>query len=652
MDTRVTYRNYFPPRRRPLCAATAPALSRRRFVTGLAAGGLLVGIGWQTKGRAQIPAAASGYPVTLRGHRFDLGIGYREVNFTGTPRLATVVNGGLPAPVLRWKEGTHVALRVTNNLAEDSSIHWHGIILPADMDGVPGFSFAGIRPGETFEYRFPVMQSGTYWYHSHSGFQEQTGLYGALIIDPREPEPFRYERDYVVMLSDWSDTAPEDIYATLKRDSHYYNNRQRTAGDLWRELGARGLGATLDDRAMWNRMRMNDRDLADVTGAAYTFLMNGTTPDDNWTGLFNRGERVRLRFINAAAMSIFDVRIPGLKMQVVAADGQYVEPVSVDEFRIGVAETYDVIVEPRDGAYTLFAQTIDRSGYARGTLAERQGLQAPIPALDAPVVLTHADMGMGDGMDHASHVTESAAGAASSNQASMNHSAMNHSSSRTDTTAHSNMDHDSSGASHTDHGTHTGVAGSGMAQQVLGRAGMGSTAPVVHAATEFGYQVDMRADAPRDQLRNPGIGLVNNGRRVLIYGDLRSLGKTADPREPDREIQLHLTGNMGRYMWSMDGIGFMNAAPLEMLLKERVRIVLVNDTMMNHPIHMHGMWSDLETGDPEHIPRKHTVLVQPGSRISYLVTPEYPGDWAYHCHMLYHMAGMFRRVTVRGGQSS
>ncbi len=637
----MSYRNKFTARALPVTAT--PIVSRRTFVTGLAASGLLASMGWRKAG-AQSPGNVSMGPATISGNRFDLGIAYREVNFTGTPRLATVVNGGLPAPTLRWRQGDNVSLRVSNSLAEDSSIHWHGIILPADMDGVPGFSFPGIRPGETFEYRFPVVQSGTYWYHSHSGYQEQTGLFGALIIDPREPEPFRYERDYVVLLSDWSDTAPDDIYATLKRDSHYYNKQQRTVGDFMRDVNANGFGATLEDRAMWNRMRMNDRDIADVTGSTYTFLMNGTTPDDNWTGLFNKGERVRLRIINAAAMTIFDVRIPGLTMKVVAADGQYIEPVSVDEFRIGVAETYDVIVEPRDGAYTLFAQTIDRSGYARGTLAEQPGLQASVPALDPPIVLTHADMGMGYSMDHS-------AGHASAAPAvgTMDHSKMDHS-----TMDHSTMGSTSMGNAAMDHSAHTAAPAPDVhaAQQALGKAGLGSSAPVVHVATEYGYQVDMRAEAPRDQLRSPGIGLENNGRRVLSYADLRSLGATADPREPGREIQLHLTGNMGRYMWSMNGINFMDAAPLELLLNERLRIVLVNDTMMNHPIHLHGMWSDLETGDPGHIPRKHTVLVQPGSKISYLVTPEHPGDWAYHCHLLYHMAGMFRRVTVRGGQSS
>jgi CopA family copper-resistance protein len=564
-------------------------VSRRRFVTGLAAGTAVAALGWRKAGAAEVSPTQ-----VLRGNNFDLSIGYREVNLTGVPRQATVVNGSLPAPVLRWKQGEKVTLRVKNNLATDSSVHWHGIILPADMDGVPGFSFDGIRPGETFEYSFPVTQNGTYWYHSHTVYQEQTGLYGALIIDPIEPEPFAYDREHVVMLSDWSDERPEDIVVNLKKQSDYYNYRQRTVGDLTAQIREAGWKATREDRAMWNRMRMSDRDISDVTGSTYTFLVNGQPPDANWTGLFARNEKVRLRFINAAAMTIFDVRIPGLKMTVVAADGQYIEPVTVDEFRIGVAETYDVIVEPIDGAYTLFAQAIDRSGYARGTLAEQAGLSAPVPAMDPPPVLTHADMGMGMHGEHANHKNSRPA-----------------------------------------------------ASDAIAQAGFGSFAAIVHAATEYGFQVDMRAEQPREQLNNPGIGLPNGGRRVLTYADLRNLEPTPDPREPERELQLHLTGNMNRYMWSMDGINFANAEPLLLKLNERLRITLVNDTMMNHPVHLHGMWSDLETGDPDHIPRKHTVLVQPGAKISYLVTPDMPGDWAYHCHLLYHMLGMFRRVRVQ-----
>ncbi len=575
--------------------------TRRRFVTGLAAGAAMAGI--------STPVPATPRPQReLRGNRFDLGIGYREVNFTGRSRQATVVNGELPAPVLRWREGEEVVLRVTNNLAIDSSIHWHGMILPPGMDGVPGISYAGIKPGETFTYRFPVKQSGTYWYHSHSGFQEQTGLYGAIVIDPAEPEPLSYDRDYVIVLSDWSDEEPERIFGKLRKNGHYYNTNMRTLPDLAADLRDKGLAATWDDRRMWNAMRMTDRDISDVTGMTYTFLMNGHTPDTNWSGLFKRGERVRLRFVNAGAMTFFDVRIPGLQMTVVAADGQYVEPVTVDEFRIGNAETYDVIVEPAEGAYTIFAQAIDRSGYARGTLTEAAGLTAAVPALDPRPVLTHADMGMA----HAMH------------GGGMDHSGMDH----------SGMDH--GGMDHSRHAGHAKPA----------PAGFGSTAPLVHAETEFGYNVDMRAESPQERLGDPGIGLRGNGRNVLTYADLRSLAATVDPRDPVREIQLHLTGSMQRYLWSFNGIPFTDAEPLRLQLGERVRIVLVNDTMMNHPIHLHGMWSELETGEPGHIPRKHTVIVQPGSTLSYLVTPDIAGSWAYHCHLLFHMSGMFRRVDV------
>lgn len=580
-------------------------VTRRRFVTGVAAGAALAGVAPATAGNA-----GDGAPEqkALTGRSFDLGIGYREVNLTGRSRTATVVNNSLPAPILRWREGDEVTLRVSNNLAVDSSIHWHGLILPPGMDGVPGISFGGIKPGDTFTYRFPVQQSGTYWYHSHSGFQEQTGVYGAIVIDPREPEPFSYDRDYVVLLSDWSDEKPENIFANLRKEGHFYNTDPRTLGDLWTDLRNNGVASTWNDRAMWNRMRMNDRDISDVTGATYTFLVNGHTPDANWSALFRRGERIRLRFVNAAAMTIFDVRIPGLKMTVVAADGQYVEPVTIDEFRIGTAETYDVIVEPLEGAYTVFAQAIDRSGYARGTLTEQAGLTAPVPEPDPPPVLSHSDMGMA----HAGH------GAHAGHAMPMQHES---------------------------HKEHTGHAGHGRPAP----AGFGSQAAIVHAPTEFGYNVDMRAEMPQPRLADPGIGLRDNGRHVLTYADLRNLYATADPRDPVREIQLHLTGNMERYLWSINGESFANAEPLQLKLGERARIVLVNDTMMNHPIHLHGMWSELETGDPEHIPRKHTVIVQPGSVLSYLVTPDVAGSWAYHCHLLFHMMGMFRRVDVTEG---
>jgi CopA family copper-resistance protein len=608
----------------------SPLMSRRRFVTGVAAGGALLGLGLTSGLSIASPSNRLG-PTILRGNEFDLNIGYQLVNFTGKSRMATAINGSVPAPVLRWREGDRVTLRVKNNLAEDSSIHWHGIILPTDMDGVPGLSFNGIKPGETFEYQFDINQSGTYWYHSHSGFQEPTGMYGAIIIDPKDPDPVSYDRDYVVMLSDWSDEDPQAIYAKLKKLSHYYNFRERTVGDLWRDIKDKGVAQTWNERSMWNQMRMSETDISDVTGYTYTYLMNGVTPDEGWVGLFKRGEKVRLRFINGSSMTIFDVRIPGLKMTVVAADGQNIEPVTIDEFRIGVAETYDVVVEPsNDSAYTVFAQSIDRTGYTRGTLTPDIGLTPSVPPMDDAPTLGHRDMGMG--MDHSMHGMTGMAGTVA-----MDHSAH-------DMSEMSDMDHSQhqmNGMKTMEHKNHG---------ESLGKAGFGSTREITHVASETGPHVDMRAESPQSGLHDPGIGLRNHqqlyGRRVLTYGDIKNLYPTSDPREPSREIELHLTGNMGRYMWSMNGIKFTDAEPLQLKYGERVRITLVNDTMMSHPMHLHGMWSELETGDPKSIPRKHTVIVQPGSKISYLVTADAIGRWAFHCHLVYHMPGMFREVRV------
>ena len=378
--------------------SSPPFFSRRRFVTGIGMGSALLGFGMSSSLSLASPQNRLG-PMTLRGKKFDLDVGYQPVNFTGKDRIATAVNGSVPAPILRWREGERVTLRVKNSLAEDTSIHWHGLILPTGMDGVPGLSFGGITPGETFEYQFDVNQSGTYWYHSHSGFQEPTGMYGAIVIDPKEPDPVGYDRDYVVVLSDWSDEEPHNIYAKLKKLSHYYNFRERTVSDVWGDIKEKGIAQTWKERSMWNRMRMSETDIADVTGYTYTYLMNGNTPDGNWTGLFKRGEKVRLRFINAASMTLFDVRIPGLTMTVVATDGQNIEPVSVDEFRIGAAETYDVVVEPSDDtAYTVFAQSIDRTGFARGTLTADARLSSEVPTMDAPPTLAHRDMGMDHSM--------------------------------------------------------------------------------------------------------------------------------------------------------------------------------------------------------------------------------------------------------------
>jgi len=661
-------------------------LTRRRFVQGLAMGGAFASMG--LGGSVLAAAMKQQGPQTLRGTNFNLTIGEQAVNFTGAPRIATTVNGSLPAPILRWREGDTVTLRVTNLLPETSSIHWHGIILPSEMDGVPGIAngFEGIKPGETFTYQFPVTQSGTYWYHSHSGFQEQTGLYGPIIIDPRDSEPFSYDRDYVVMFSDWTDEDPTDVYAKLKKLSHYYNFNERTHADLMKDLGEKGLAATWNDRKMWNQMRMSQRDLSDVTGYTYTFLTNGQTPAEGWTGLFRKGEKVRLRFINGSAMTFFDVRIPGLKMTVVAADGQNVEPVSVDEFRIGVAETYDVIVEPEDErAYTIFAQDIARSGYARGTLTPDPSLTASIPEMDPVPNLGHGDMGMNmmahaghdmaamghgqhqmpggqmmPGMDHSQHQMPGG-----QTMAGMDHSQHQMPSGQTmpgmDHSQHQmpggetmpGMDHsqhqmpDGRMMSGMDHSQHQMNGGRGMKMQALKPNPSDFTGgPVQHAETEYGPHVDMRADAPKYRLDDPGVGLRNNGRRVLTYADLKNLRTTYDHREPDREIELHLTGNMGRYMWSINGVKHSEAEPLRWKLGERLRITFVNDTMMNHPMHLHGMWSDLETGDNNYLPRKHTVIVQPGSRISYRVTVDAEGGWAYHCHLLYHMLGMFRTVIA------
>jgi CopA family copper-resistance protein len=577
------------------CGGAQPArICRRQFVQGMAGGTLLLGAGGLFA-RTAAPGSTPGpMPALLSGTQFDLSIDELAVNYTGAQRLATAVNGQVPAPLLRWREGDVVTLRVTNRLRVHSSIHWHGMIVPADMDGVPGVSFPGIAPGATFVYRFPVTQHGTYWYHSHSRFQEQTGLYGPLVIEPRGGERHRCERDYTVILSDWSDVDPEHVYATLKRQSDYFNFHQRTVADLHADIARQGAAAAGANWALWARMRMDPTDLLDVSGAVYTYLMNGSTPSANWTALFSRGERVRLRFINGSSMSFFDVRIPGLTMTVVAADGQDVEPVSVDEFRIGTAEVYDVIVAPADDRpYTIFAQAMDRSGYARGTLAPQPGMQAGVPPPDARPLLSVADMGM-----------------AMSGMAGMEDMA--------DMPGMPGMSHDAAGA---------------------------AAAP--RARADYGPGVDMLAANPQLRLHDPGVGLRDNGRRVLTYGDLHTLGGAIDAREPQRDMELHLTGHMQRYLWSFDGRKFSESRPLQFRYGERLRIVLVNDSMMTHPIHLHGMWSEIESAQGEFQLRKHTVTVQPGQRLSYRVSADALGRWAYHCHLLYHMeAGMFREVVV------
>ena len=569
-------------------------LTRRRFVQGMAGSALILGASQRAVWGVS-PASAT----VLSGPDFALTIDSLAVNYTGLPRPAVAVNGQVPAPLLRMRQGDTVTVRVTNRLSVPSSIHWHGMIVPADMDGVPGLSFEGIAAGATFTYRFKVNQYGTYWYHSHSRFQEQIGLYGPIIVERAGGERRHSDREHTVLLSDWTDSDPEHIYATLKRESDYFNFGQHTVGDFLADARARGLKATMADRRMWGQMRMNPTDLADVSGYTYTYLMNGTAPAGNWTALFKRGERVRLRFINGSSMSFFDVRIPDLKMTVVAADGQDIEPVTVDEFRIGTAEVFDVIVEPRDErAYTIFAQSMDRTGYARGTLAPREGMQAPVPPLDARALVTMSDMGM------------------------------------------------SMGAMNMGSDTMPGMSAAEHAK-MIGMSHDDEASTLKHAPAESGPLVDMQANQPTARLDDPGLGLRDNGRRVLTYSDLHTLGGPIDHREPGREIQLHLTGHMKRFVWSFDGEKFSQAQPLHFNHGERLRLVLVNDSMMTHPIHLHGMWSEVVDERGNFLVRKHTVTVQPGQRLAYEVTADALGRWAYHCHLLYHMeAGMFREVVV------
>jgi len=605
-------------------------LSRRRFVQGLAGGALVIA------GGASGDTVVGGERSILRGTDFELEIGTRQMNFTGASRTATVVNGQLPAPLLYWRQGDTVTLRVTNRLPAPTSIHWHGMILPANMDGVPGISFAGIPPGQTYAYRFPVTQSGTYWYHSHSRFQEQVGLYGPIVIEPLGGERHHADREHVLLLSDWTDTNPEHIYRMLKVQSDYFNYGKRTVTDFFAEVRKQGLSQAVADRRMWGQMRMSDTDLLDVSGHAYTYLMNGVTPAANWTGLFRRGERVRLRIINGSSMSFFDVRIPGLKLTVVAADGQDVEPVTVDEFRIGAAEVYDVIVEPKeDRAYTIFAQSMDRSGYARGTLAPAAGMEAEIPQLDPRPVLTMTDMGMGPMGQHGG-------GAMSHDMPGMTHGGAEQS------------PHDMSGMTHGAEGQSShDMAGMDMSGGMdMDHMNMGDM-KASPSSPKFGPNVDSVALQPTTNLADPGIGLRNNGRRVLTYADLHTIGGSIDSREPGREIRLHLTGHMQRFVWSFDGKKFSESRPLQFNYGERLRVVLVNDSMMTHPIHLHGMWSEVESPEGEFLVRKHTIVVQPGQQLSYGVTANALGRWAFHCHLLYHMeAGMFREVVVEQGPAS
>jgi CopA family copper-resistance protein len=590
------------------------SFSRRELLRLLAAGGMLTGAQtWLPVCARPLVNAAVGKNARRGPVTMELALRRETVDIAGARAAATTINHSVPGPLIELYEGEEALLRVTNHLDEDASIHWHGILLPFPMDGVPGVVFPGIRPGETFEAHFRVRQSGTYWYHSHSGLQEQTGVYGPLIIHPQDAEPFAYDRDYVVMLSDWTFEDPRTVLARLKKMSDYYNFHRRTVGDFFQDVGRNGLAATVRDRLAWGNMRMSPTDIADVTGYTYHYLMNGLDAAGNWTGLFRPGERVRLRFINGSAMTYFNVRIPGLPMTVVQADGQNVQPVETDELQIAVAETFDVIVQPpADAAYTIMAEAMDRSGYARGTLAPRAAMSAAVPALRKPPRRTMIDMGMAMG-----GMAVDTMGQTPQTQGAMAH------------------------------GEH---AMSAMESGGMGTMQMAAAGPVVarHGPDDHGPGNIGIAEVERNRLGEPGTGLEHTGHRVLTYAQLRAVSPVTDKREPFRTIELHLTGNMERYMWSFDGKKFSEVTePVHFPYGERIRLVLVNDTMMEHPIHLHGMFMELENGQGGHLPRKHTISVKPAERVSLLITADEPGRWAFHCHFLYHMMlGMFRVVEV------
>lgn len=547
-------------------------MNRRAFIQGLALGTLAVSHGVSASPVASGQRFSRSPQGALKGNTFQLDIGETPMQITGRRRTAVTVNGTLPAPTLYMKEGETVTIQVKNNLAEETSIHWHGLLVPFQMDGVPGISFTGIKPGQTFTYQFKLRQSGTYWYHSHSGFQEQQGLYGAIVIEPKDGDAIKSDREHVLVLSDWTDDDPMNLLRWLKSESDFDNYHQPTLMQLFADIRKQGMKEAIAKRKMWNEMRMMPTDFTDLSGVTtFSYLLNGIMPNGNWTGLFNQGEKVRLRIINASSQSIFDFRIPELPLTVLGSDGGLVEPVTVDEIRIGPAETYDVLVEPKADVYTVFAQDIGRSGFLRGTLAVSEGLQAPVPAMDKPQWLSMTDM-MGD---------------------------------------------------------------------------MQSSTMSKHARTEFNWQTDSHVDMPRTNLDDPGVNLRGNGRKVLTYADLHSVGAAQqEQREPTRELEFHLTGNMQRYVWGFDGVPYGQSRPVHIGVNERVRISLVNDTMMTHPMHLHGMWSDIRNPKGDFQVRKHTFNVQPAQKVSFDVTGE-AGRWAWHCHLLYHMeAGMFRSVVV------
>ncbi|MEO9131310.1 MAG: copper resistance system multicopper oxidase [Sphingomonas sp.] len=604
-------------------------LDRRQLIRGAAiAGGSLALSAWMPAW-AQTASRGIATPLpTVSGQDIALTIARQMMMIDGRESHAIGINGTVPGPLIRLREGQNVRLTVNNDLDEDSSIHWHGLLVPTQFDGVPGISFPGIKPRSNFLYDFPIKQAGTYWYHSHSGMQEQLGLYGPIVIDPAGTDPVMSDREHVIVLSDHSQMSPEAIFRKMKQMPGYFNYQKQTLGGL-----LAGKNQSLDQRVLWGGMRMDPTDIADVNGSTYTFLVNGHGPADNWTALFKPGERVRLRVINASSMTTFNVRIPGLKLTVVQADGQNVRPVAVDEFQIGVAETYDVIVQPsEDRAYTLVGESVDRSGMARATLAPRPGMAAEVPALRKRPLATMKDMGMGGMGSMGGMSGMDMSGSGDMKGMTGDHAAM-------------------SGMDMAPKEDATPGMGGGDQMQGMGMSGMDmkmrdfSNAPKI----EKNPGVQTVAMSPIDRTGEPGQGLENVGHRVLVYRDLIALERNPDVRAPGRSLDIHLTGNMERFMWSFDGVKMSDTMePFPFIEGERVRVTLINDTMMAHPIHLHGHFFELVTGHGDHAPRKHTVTVQPGGKVSWDLTADAVGDWAFHCHMLYHMmAGMMRTVSVR-----
>ncbi|MBB5987085.1 copper resistance system multicopper oxidase [Sphingobium lignivorans] len=629
---------------------TFSTIDRRTMLRGLgAAGGTAALAAWMP---AWAQPVSEGLPA-LSGDDITLRIARQTMTIDGRRSAAIGINGTVPAPLIRLREGQTIRLNVFNDLDEESSIHWHGLLVPPEHDGVPGVSFPGIKPRSSYLYEFPVRQSGTYWYHSHSGFQEQLGLYGPIVIDPAGADPIRADREHVIVLSDHSQLAPETIFRRMKINPGHFNFQRQTLSGL---LSKRDQ--TLKDRLAWGAMRMDPADISDTTGAAYTYLVNGHGPADNWTALFTPGQRVRLRIINASAMTTFNVRIPGLVLTIVQADGQNVMPVDVDEFQMGVAETYDVIVTPdEDKAFTLVGEAVDRSGMARATLAPRIGMVAPVPALRERPLATMKDMGMDMGGETKPRGVDPSAEqnasrklatadrstpvqASTPDHAGMDHSAMAHPPMDHGAMGHGAMDHGTMGHGTMDHGD--AMAGHDMSAMSMRDF---ANAPQV----KRGPGVQTISPMPVDRTGEPGQGLADVGHKVLVYRDLMALDRNPDVRAPSRSIDIHLTGNMERFMWSFDGEKMSDVhEPIPFTEGERVRVKLINDSMMAHPIHIHGHFFELVTGHGDYAPRKHTVIVQPGGIVTWDFTADAVGDWAFHCHLLYHMAaGMMRILSVR-----